>query len=81
MIDNNDFLPTELGELRKSCQIGFTEKEHLLFVTYGKTKNWTFSKTVRVLARAAILLEYKKANSLDEAIRKSVLLDVDRRVK
>jgi len=78
-MDNNDFLPDTLPERRKQVIIVLTDKEKALFTTYGKDKGWSVGKTLRICGRAVILMEFKKVNSFEEALRKATLLDIDGR--
>ena len=48
---------------------------------YAKEKGWKTTKTMRVCTKAVILMEYKKAISLSDALDKACRLEVDRRVK
>ena len=79
-MDNDAFLPDPVKRgPRGTKNIQFSKKERALFETYAKEKGWPFSRMFRICARAVILLEYKKALTLEEAIKKSVLLDIDGR--
>lgn len=78
-MDNDAFIPEPDHCRREVKNIQFTKKERALFEMYAKDKGWGFSKMFRITARAVILLEYKKALSLEEALKKAVLLDVDGR--
>jgi hypothetical protein len=80
---NSDFLPAEEKEPRsKNARlIGMTKKEVDLFTMYAKEKGWPLTGTMRICTRAVILMAYKKANSLEEALKKSSLLDADGRAK
>jgi len=78
---NSDFVPDAQFEGRKSRPVRMTDKEYSLFSAYAKEKGWPVTKTIRICTRAIILMEYKKANSLEEALKKSFLLDGDGRSK
>lgn len=80
-MDDSDFLPDVFTEKHVQRTIGLTDRELKLFSMFAKEKGWKVAKTMRVCTKAVILLEYKKANSLEEALRKSSLLEVDRRRK
>jgi hypothetical protein len=78
MVGGNIPTPPENYQ-RGNKLIQFSKKERALFETYAKQKGWSFSKMFRICARAVILLEYKQAASLEEALSKAVLLDIDGR--
>lgn len=75
------FIPDALPEVRRSVGMTLTEKERKLFKIYATEKHMPVAKLMRVCVRAVMLLEYKKANSLEEAMRKATLLDLDGRSK
>lgn len=78
-MDNTAFVPNVVKEKRKQYLVGMTKQEKALFDTYAESKGWAFAKALRIGTRAAMLMEYKKANSIEEAINKSLKLDIDGR--
>lgn len=77
----NDFIPDPEQERRTTKAFLVSKKERFLFETYAKEKGWSFTKMVRICIRAIILMEYNRASSLEEALKKAFLLDVDGRSK
>lgn len=75
-MDNYEIKPPVKRGPRGTKGIQFSKKERALFESYAKAKGWPFSRMFRVCTRAVILLEYNKASTLEEAIKKSVLLDI-----
>lgn len=78
-MDNEDFLPDTLSEKRKGYLVGLTTKEKTLYDTYSKAKGWSFPKMMRICSRAVILMDLRKVNSFEEAMKKATLLDIDGR--
>jgi hypothetical protein len=82
IMEAKDFLPEEINEPRKSIPLLLTDKEKKLIKMYAKEKGWSsLTGTMRICTKAVILMEYQMAGSLEEALKKSTLLEIDGRKK
>lgn len=68
-----------MKEALKLYPIPMTQEEHNYYISYGKPRGWSYAETMRITARAFIMLDRCEASSIKGALANASLKEKEGR--